>query len=298
MISKVNKELTGIIEVLGAFTLAGSSIVMCKVLTRVLPPYIIAFLSLTIAILILLPLQKNYMHELKSITKREFFLMIMQAITGIVLTRVLTLYGLRYISAINTGLINSSTPAVMIIFSIFTFKEKPKLLSYTAIVFTIAGMIVINYFSVNSAGEKSSIIGILLIFGAVVSEVLMTVFRKMTRENISSITNTTILFLISIFILLPFVIIELKSFSLLSIKTKDIVVILLYGIFGSAIAYLLWGRGVLKVSTVKVGIGLAMIPLSAVLLSTIILKENFTVMHFVGALFCIGGIIIGSIGGD
>lgn len=298
MSSKSSKELIGIIEVLGAFTLAGSSIVMCKTLTHTIPPYVVAFLSLVVAMLILIPLQAKYMNELKRITKREFLLMILQACTGIVLTRVLTLYGLRYISAINTGLINSSTPAVMTLFSIFIFKEKPKLLSYTGLVFTVLGMIVINYFSISVSEDKSSILGVILIFGAVISEVLMTVFRKMTRQNISSITNTTVLFIISIIILFPFVMFELHSFDFSIVNTKDITVIFLYGTFGSAFAYLLWGKGVLKVSTIKVGVGLAMIPLSAVVLSTILLKENFTIMHLIGALFCIGGIIIGNIGGN
>lgn len=291
-------EFVGIIEVLGAFTLAGSSIVMCKVLTSNIPPYSIAFLSLVISMVILLPFQLKYRYEIKKITKREFILMILQALTGIVLTRVLTLYGLKYISAINTGLINSTTPAIMTLFSIFLFKERPKLLNYTGLGFTILGMVVINCFSVNVTASKSTIVGIILIFGAVISEVLMTVFRKKTRENISSITNTTLLFSISIIILLPFVLFEAQSFNISSITSNNWFIICLYGTFGSAFAYLLWGRGVLKVSTVKVGMGLAMIPLSSVTLSTLFLKENFTIIHFAGALFCIGGIILGSIGGD
>lgn len=197
-------ELKGAIEVLGAFFLAGSSIIACKLLSRGIPILLVGFLSMFIAFLILLPIQVKRFHEIRNISFREFRLMFFQALTGIVLTRMLTLLGLREISALNTGLINSLSPGLMVIFSILFLDERPKFLNIAGISLSIAGMAYISIFNGEANDQKSSLLGILLISGAVVCEVSMTIFRKKSKSNISSLTNTTILFFISLILMLPF----------------------------------------------------------------------------------------------
>jgi|GEM_PF-301958 len=286
------KEIIGMFEVLGAFTLAGSSIVAGKLLSFRVPIFLTGFLSLLFALIILFPFQLKKLNELKKINKREFILMLFQAVCGIVMTRVLTLYGLRFTTALNAGLINSSTPAVMALFSVLIFKEQLRRYNYAGLLFALAGMMIITFATSDGNRGTVSMAGNILIFGAVLAEVLMTIFRKMTRQNISSLTNTTVLFFISLLIFLPFAIGDLQSYSISLIEKRDWISILFYGIFGSAIAYLLWGDGVMKISATRAGVGTTMIPLTTIVLSALILGEQFTNIHGLGTLFCITGMIL------
>lgn len=285
------REFIGTVQVFGAFTFAGSSIVVGKVITDNVPIFLTAFISILIAVTVLLPIQIRKINELRSLKKKDFLNMFMQALTGVVLTRVFTLIGLKYTSSLDAGLINSTIPGVMILFSMLFFKEIPGLKNIIGISLGVFGLVVV---SISNATElfSGSFWGNVLIFLSVLSEVLMTVFRKKGNNKISSVTNTLILFSMSIILLLPFVIYEASSFSLHLIELESWIYLVFYGVFGSAIAYLLWGAGVVKISGSRVGIGFTMIPLTAIVLSVIIFNAPFTSFHFVGAVFCLLGVIL------
>lgn len=289
------EKVIGIFEVLGAFFLAGSSVVACKIITETVSVYIIAFLSMLVALTVLIPLQFKRLKKLKNINRKELLLMLMQAVTGIVLTRVLTLYGIRFLSAFNTGILNSMTPGVMALLSFLILKERFGKSDFLGLLLTISGIVIINLFLNKNLDFSSSLIGISLITGSVFCESLMTIFRKMADSKIDSLTNTTVLFFISFLIFLPLFIRDLDTFSISALRIKDWLIILYYGIFGSVLAYVLWGRGVVKVSAAMVGSGIAMIPVSIIFLSIILLKESFNVLQLVGVSLSILGIIFCSL---
>lgn len=288
--SKKN-EFIGTVQVFGAFTLAGSSIVVGKLITDKVPVFVTVYISLLLAVLVLFPFQIKRIRELKQLRKEDYLNMLLQALTGVVLTRLFTLAGLKYTSPLDAGLINSTIPGVMIFFSMFFLKEVPGLKSIVGISLGVIGLAVVSVSS-ESIILNGSFGGNLLVFLSVLSEVLMTVFRKKSKKNICSVTNTFILFSISLILLIPFVVYEVSSFPLAAIDQNSWLFLVLYGVFGSAIAYLLWGAGVVKVSSARVGIGFTMIPLTAVILSAIIFRESFTVFHFIGALFCLSGVVL------
>lgn len=285
-------EVVGIFEVLGAFFLAGSSVVACKIISETVSVYIIAFLSMLVALIILIPLQFKRLKKLKHINRKELLLMLLQALSGIVLTRILTLYGIRFLSAFNTGMINSMTPGVMALLSFIILKERFGKSDFLGLLLTISGIVIINCLLFKDLDYSSSLIGIILITGSVFCESLMTIFRKMADSKVDSLTNTTILFFISFLIFLPLFLRDIESVSITTLKIKDWLLILYYGVFGSVIAYILWGRGVVKVSAAIVGSGIAMIPISIIFLSAILLNEKFSRFHLIGVGTSILGIVI------
>lgn len=289
MIKKV--ETIGFIQLIGAFFLAGSSIVIGKVIISSIPIFITTFISILLSIFFLLPFQFKRVNELKKIGSSNFIFIFLQALTGVVLTRLFTLYGLKFTSSIEAGLINSSTPAVMVLFSILFLKESPGLKKLIGVVFGVLGLVVLNGVSFNE-NPSSGFFGNLLIFGAVISEVLMSVFRKKSNYNISSITNSFLLFIISGILILPLALNELAVLDLSRINYISIGGLLFYGIFGSGVAYILWGAGVTKVSGTVVGITFTMIPLTVIALSILFLGEEMLVKHIIGFICCLLGIVI------
>lgn len=284
-------EKIGMIQLFGAFFLAGTSVVINKVIISKVPIFITAFISILLAILFLLPFQLKRLDEIKSLKRSNYFSVFIQALTGIVLTRLFTLYGLKYTTSIEAGLVNSSTPAIMVLLSVIILKESPSREKILGIFLGVIGLVVLNGFNFDGGGS-STLFGNILIFGAVISEVLMSVSRKKSKYQVSSITNSFLLFVISGVLIFPFAVNQAINFDISNVDLVSGACLVFYGIFGSGVAYILWGAGVTKVSGTIVGISFTMIPLTVIFLSIIFLGEELLLKHVVGFIFCISGIFM------
>ncbi len=105
--------------------LAGSTVVAGKLLSARVPVFLSVELTLLAALAAILPAQLTRRHELRQLGLRELGYMALQACFGIVLFRVLTLYGLRLTSAISAGVITSAAPAVMAVLAAVLLGERP-----------------------------------------------------------------------------------------------------------------------------------------------------------------------------
>lgn len=66
----------------------------------------------------------------------------------------------------------------------------------------------------------------------------------------------------------------------------------LYSLIVTVLAFYLWYNGVTKVPASVSGIFTSVLPVSAVVLSGVILKEQFTFVHLIGIVFVIAGIFV------
>ncbi len=286
----LNPELLGTVEIVLALTLGGSSLVIGKLLAMRVPVFLTGALSLGIAFICMLPLQWFKRKELFQLNKKELGLMFLQALCGIVLFRVFTLYGLQRTSAINAGIITSTTPALMALFGIIFLKEKPTLNIYVGIVAAVGGLLLVNLYSMTVDDNTFSLLGNSLIGLAVIGEVFLTIFRKSSSAKISSITNTTVLVFMSTCMFLPFVLLDLQYYSINEMNGGDWGAVFYYGAIATTFAYILWGDGALRIPAATAGIASVAMPISAILLSALVLGEVLTLFQIVGCLLAICGI--------
>ena len=282
----------GTLEIILAFSLAGSSLVVAKILSVRVPVFLTGFLSLIVAFVCMLPMQIKKRSELKRLDKRESALMLLQAFFGIVLFRIFTLYGLQYTSSANAAVITAATPAVMAFLSVIVLKEQLRLHTAIGVLAALGALVVINLDQISQTASSGSLYGNILIGMAVISEVMLTIFRKFTRTGISSITNTTILTLMAIVLMMPMALVELQSFSMRQMSAADWVAIIYYGAIATSAAYILWGDGALKIPATYTGVACVSMPVSALLLSSLVLGEPLTVYHISGCAMAVFGIII------
>lgn len=284
----------GLLEVLLAMVLAGSSVVVGKVLSLRVPVFLAAELSLGAALVVLAPLQVARRRELRLLDRRELGWMFLQALFGMVLFRVLTLNGLRFITASQAGLITSASPAVMGVLSAMVMRERIGPLGLLGICLTAAGLLLANLPGLHAAQDRF-LPGSLLVLGAVVCEALLTVFRKRSGGRIGSITNTTVLVAMSAAMLLPPALADLRGFPLSSLGTTEWAAMAYYGAVATVIAYVLWGHGALLIPASMTGMATAAMPVSALVLSAVILAEQLTLPAIAGCAAVVAGIITGSV---
>ncbi len=266
--------------------LAGSSVVVGKILSQY-PMMSVIAISLVVAVIFVIPIAYFLEGPIKfrSISQRDWLFIFLQSMSGIVLFRVFMMLGLRYTSAINAGIMLSTTPAILAISSLIILKEKLSIQVVLGILLSVVGILLIQ---VGQSGgftiERRDLGGLLLITLAVVSESLFTIFRKKQEKPLKPYTSTAIVMTIAACVMLPISFIMDGYREGLFVDPKFIFPVLFYGVMCSAMAYVCWFGGLTWVKASEAAGFTALMPVSSVLLAVLILKEEITTRHFVGII--------------
>ncbi|HVP19922.1 MAG TPA: DMT family transporter [Spirochaetia bacterium] len=288
-------EVRGLLEVVLAMAFAGSSVVVGKLLSTRVPVFLSVELSLCAALVAILPAQIARWRELRLLGARELGYMFLQAVFGIVLFRVFTLSGLHFTSALSAGVITSAAPAVMAVLAALVLRERLGRGAALGVVLSVAGLVMINLWSHQQEKGSQPLVGNLLVLAATMCEALLTVFRKSSGGRIGSITNTTVLVSMSALMILPFAALDLRGVALSQIDAVGWLSLIYYGAVATVIAYILWGHGALRIPANRTGIATAALPVTALILSALVLGEPLGPAHFAGCAAVIAGIILGNL---
>jgi len=282
----------GLAEVSLAMILAGSTVVVGKLLSVRVPVFLSAELSLCAALVSILPAQIFRRRELRLLGPRELGYMCLQAFFGIVLFRVLTLTGLRLTTAAQAGLMTSASPVVMAVVAAVVLRERITARGALGIALIMAGLIAVNALGSGSAPE-GFLAGNLLVLAATVCEALLTIFRKLSGGRVGSVTNTAVLVAMSAVMLLPFALTDLRGFPLAMMDVREWAAIVYYGAVATVSAYILWGHGALLIPAGMTGMAASVMPVSALALSALVLGERLGALTITGCAAVVAGIIVG-----
>lgn len=275
-----------------SMTIVGSSLVVGKIITNSFPVFLASGLSLLVASIIFLPFLIKAENGFPRLNKKDLSVIILQALLGTFVYRILLLYGLRYANAAEGGIITSTTSAVIAILSFLLLREKLELNKIIGVIFSVLGVLAINLtvdFH-NSSQNKTILLGVLLIFASVIVEALFSVLAKFASNKVKPITMAALITIFSFFMFLPFAVSESMRFNFTTPTLYDWVSVLYYGLFVTVISFSLWFKGLSMVEASTAGVFLGVVPVSSVVLSYLILKEPFSWYHIIGGILVIMGI--------
>ncbi|HEX3076611.1 MAG TPA: DMT family transporter [Lachnospiraceae bacterium] len=279
-----------------AMFISGSAIVVSKLMVGTMPPFLLTEIGIFIGLLILYPVTFIYRKEFYKLDLRTFLALLGQAVCGIVLYRIFTLIGLSYTSAANSGLITSSTPAMVEILAAILLKEKVSWNGLIGLLLVLAGLFTINIYTYSIEGTgKTSLFGNFLILVAVVCEALFSVLSKMRSQAISPLFRTTMIATIAFACLLPFALCELSSYKLGSIPARTGYCLVYYGVCVSFLSHVLWFKGIGKVKASEAATFTSVVPISSIILAAILLRERIAFVHLIGMILIIGGILFSAV---
>lgn len=287
-------KLKAYIELTLAMFIAGSSVVVSKLLVQTMPVFLASECSLIIALIILIPLTYVSDGNIPRIDKKTICILFFQSITGVFLFRVLLFWGLKSTSAIESGLITSASPAMVAVLAYFILKERLYVNRLIGIVFVITGILIINILNSSALqlNNTNSLQGNTLVFLAIICESLFSVLSKKNSSPISPIYRTTIITIFSAFCFIPFSIYDICNFNFSHLNNTAYFSVLYYGIFVSVISYILWFQGISKVPANNAAVFTGIMPISSILLSSIILNESILPIHIISVIFIILGIYL------
>jgi len=275
------------------------NIVLAKILMAVVPIYVLLALRFTIGTamlaLVCLIQQKNPLRDLHGVKLkgRDWAILFSQALCAGFLFNAFMLTGLNYTDATTAGIIASIVPAMIALLSYFILKEKLGPRRIIAICFAVFGLIMI---SVGKSGPElsgGSWLGEFLVLCAVFPEALFTVIAKWHEKPIDPFSMSLIVSFFNMILFIPVAIPSVKYISP-AISIADISLLLIYGILGGTLFFILWYKGLQHTKASIAAMFTAVMPVSTMVLSTIFLGEHITRFDILGALMVILSIFFGS----
>lgn len=288
----VKKNWVAYLELTCAMAIVGSSVVVGKILIARFPVFLGAGLRFAIASVVLLPMLITREKGLPSIPRRDWSFLFLQALTGVFLFSIFLLYGLKWTTAAESGIISSTTPAVLGLMSFLFLKERLTWPKVTGIGFTLFGIIAINLIGTTASADRGTnpLLGNLLVMGAVVGEALFTILRKMVSDRVTPLASATVMSLLGLAMFLPFAIYEAQGFDFSRTTIAGWFPAIYYGIVVTVVAFLLWFRGVSEVPASTAAVFTGVWPVSAVLSAYVVLQEPFSLSHVFGVICVLVGI--------
>ncbi len=202
------------------------------------------------------------------------------------------LYGLSQTSAIEAGIITSTMPACTAVLSIFLLKEKLKKNIMIGILLAVLGTVIMNASSLFTRVDNfsPSLIGNMLVLGAVICESLFIIFGKSLSERVSALTISTTVSCFGAILFLPFAVAESRYFAFEEVLMIEWGLVLYFGIVVTVIAFILMQQGIAKVSATSASILTSFLPVSSIVLSSILLGEEIFFIQCLSFSFILGAL--------
>ena len=219
-------------------------------------------------------------------------IVVVLALLSISIYNTLIYQGLTMTTAINSFLINTSRPVIIVLFSLIIFREKITFMMGAGLVLAFAGtgvIIVRGDLSVLQTLELNS--GDIWIFVATVAFALYTVlFPK--RPDVHPASLLTACVLLGLFFLTPFYIWEMITVGSVPLRAETFGGVAYLAIISTAVAYMAYNRAVEIIGANKAGLISYILPIFGSILAIIILDEIFQFFHGIGFVLILAGVSV------
>ncbi len=208
-----------------------------------------------------------------------------------------TFNSLYYISAhhtvaINLGIVQSTTPAFIMIISMFWLKTRINLKQVTGLLITFIGVSIVI-----SNGNLALLLrlklnngDLLLIVACIFYAIYAVGLRK--RPEINDVLLMTFFSYIAFIGSLPGLIIEITQYSFFFPTFKGLMILSVIIIFPSLLAQILFMKGVKIVGPALSGLYTNLVPIFTSVLAIIVLDEVFHIYHLISLIIIFLGIYI------
>ncbi len=279
-------QIKGMLAALTANLIFGFSFLFSKTALSVAHPLLILAVRFTFAfaalnLLIILGLVKI------NLRGKKIGGLLLMAIAQPFLYFIFELYGISLTSSALSGLIISLVPVAVMFLSTAFLKEKPTVLQIICSVVSLIGVGAVSVLS--NDGNKTTLIGIVLLLLAVVSAAVFNILSRKKSREFSPFERTYFMFLIGFIGFNILAVISLKGDYICGLatafKNTDFIISILYlSIVSSVAAFILYNYSTSRISVVRSSSFSNIITVVSVIAGILILKEEFSVVQI---LLCV-----------
>jgi drug/metabolite transporter (DMT)-like permease len=275
----------------GAMLIVGTSVVASKIVVETMPIYTASALRFLIAAAMLLAIAAGA-GGIPKLAPRLHLILALQAAVGLVMFNVLLLLGLDLTTAITSGIITSTTPAVVALLSI-PLGDRLQPAGWLGVSLAVAGVVIVNTFGTAQAESASRpLLGAALVFLAVVGEALYAVLGKVATASVKPVPMATLVTVYGLILFAPLAAFDIGDFHPGDVPVRAWVAIVYLAAIVTVVAFALWFYGLQHVSASTAGAFTGMIPVGTILATAVFLDEPVTSLHLAGMGVVIAGIVL------
>lgn len=258
-----------------------------KYVTATLSPVWISLIRWAIASCLLVPIAYFTEKPSREAIRSHLLPLAAMGVLGIVMYTYFVYAALRFTSSTNAALVNSITPATIVLFARIFLKEKATGIQVTGILVSLLGVLIVltggNPIAAFSAHYNQG--DLIMLFAVIVWSAYSIIGKHM--HQVPPITMTAVSAVIGTLILLPFALIEGADFS--QVNTLALIGMAYISFFPSVLAFIFWNIGVKVIGPSRAGIFLNLMPVFTAIISWA-LGNKITAAQIGGGLLVILGV--------
>ncbi len=275
----------GIMYALIGIFLWGFSPILMKALSTSMPPTEIVFARYLIGGIILMPFIFIEKDKLKTLNVKDYFLMFFFFILlATIISNIIAQIAIIYIDASVLMLLLGLEPLFIVILSTLFLKEKMNGKMALLILLALLGSYLVAFKDLSISTDNAHFIGVMLAIATPFFWAFGPFVGKQLLKKLESTTLIAIRFLLASLILGIFIFLTRGFDKLTSISRDSLILLLLFGVFQTALAYAFFYKGLKSIKASTAGMILLLIPIITIILDFLINKVVFTVTQTIGTL--------------
>jgi drug/metabolite transporter (DMT)-like permease len=281
-----------------SMTLVGSYVGLSKLLVTIFPVFLLAWLRFGIAAVAMVSWTRRGAEE-APLSRHDKGLLFLESFLGNFLFSICMLFGVALSSALAAGVIMAALPGVTALLSRIVLKEQINKRVWAGITCAVGGIALVTLSkqgavsdAATSAAPDFSVLGIVLLIGAVFCEASYVVIGKKLSGKLSPKRISALINLWGLLLVTPFGVWQALQFDFAAVKLEIWGLLLFYALAASMWTVWLWMTGLKRVPAAQAGVFTVMLPISAALVGVVFLGEQ--VSHVQAAAFglALAGVVL------
>jgi len=275
-----------------AMAIVGAYVGFSKALVVIFPVFLLAWLRFAIAAVAMTPWLRRPAGE-APLDRKTHRLLFLESFFGNFLFSICMLSGIYRSTALAAGVIMAGIPAAVAVLSWLLLGERPAWRVTTGIAFAVAGIGLVAFARDADGGFASgSLLGSLLLLGAVICEALYVVLGKKLSARVGPKRISALINLWGLALVTPFALWQLPGVAWKFIPESSYVLLVVYAICASVLTVWLWMTGLKHVPASSAGVFTVFLPISAALVGVYFLGEQFTAAQAAAFALALVGVVL------
>ena len=283
-------------------SLVGSYVALSKPLVAALPVFLLAWLRFGIGTVAMLGWLRKPADEptLSKTTQRWLFL---ESLLGNFLFSIFMLFGVSMTTAVSSGVIMASIPAVVALMSWLFLGERIAARVWAAVVCSALGVGLLALAKSppldHSVVQQNNHVwlGNALVFGAVLCEAAYAVIGKKLSGALGPKRISAIINLWGFALMTPLGVYAAWDFDFGAVSTSHWALLVFYALAASVWTVWLWMTGLRYVPAAQAGVYTVMLPIAAVLVGVALLGESISTLQFIAFAWALLGLLLATLPG-
>jgi len=259
------------------------------------PPYIMGLVRWGGGALIILPFAWTRLRNDWGYIRRHWKILCLAGFMMPFMVGGVSYVAMTYTSAINAGVIVTSTPVMTVLLSWLILREPIRGAVWLGISMAIAGVLYMV-----SRGDPSSLlalsfnVGDLMLVASCLGVGAYGVSIKTIPSGLHPLSLLTVVCTVGALCHVPFVAYEILSGEQVVLSAKSAVSLTFLAIFPSVVAILIWNSAIVRIGPSRSTMYMYLIPVVTAVLAIPLLGESIGVYHVVGAVLIVIGVTLAS----